>query len=84
MPPCACFRQAREDYPDRDDEKWMKHTLTWQTVRETENSTIKITCAPADERWESPLHRLRPFTFYLLSLCSLHVGRVRSTQAVQL
>ena len=21
---------AREDYPDRDDENWMKHTLTWQ------------------------------------------------------
>jgi succinate dehydrogenase / fumarate reductase flavoprotein subunit len=21
--------QAREDYPDRDDENWMKHTLAW-------------------------------------------------------
>jgi succinate dehydrogenase / fumarate reductase flavoprotein subunit len=21
--------QAREDYPDRDDENWMKHTLSW-------------------------------------------------------
>jgi succinate dehydrogenase / fumarate reductase flavoprotein subunit len=21
--------QAREDYPDRDDERWMKHTLVW-------------------------------------------------------
>lgn len=20
---------AREDFPDRDDENWMKHTLTW-------------------------------------------------------
>ena len=20
---------AREDYPDRDDEQWMKHTLSW-------------------------------------------------------
>jgi succinate dehydrogenase / fumarate reductase flavoprotein subunit len=20
---------AREDHPDRDDENWMKHTLTW-------------------------------------------------------
>jgi succinate dehydrogenase / fumarate reductase flavoprotein subunit len=20
---------AREDYPDRDDEAWMKHTLSW-------------------------------------------------------
>jgi succinate dehydrogenase (ubiquinone) flavoprotein subunit len=21
---------AREDYPDRDDKEWMKHTLSWQ------------------------------------------------------
>ena len=21
---------AREDYPERDDDNWMKHTLTWQ------------------------------------------------------
>jgi succinate dehydrogenase / fumarate reductase flavoprotein subunit len=21
--------QAREDYPDRDDQNWMKHTLVW-------------------------------------------------------
>lgn len=21
---------AREDYPDRDDKEWMKHSLTWQ------------------------------------------------------
>jgi len=21
---------AREDFPDRDDENWMKHSLTWQ------------------------------------------------------
>jgi succinate dehydrogenase / fumarate reductase flavoprotein subunit len=21
--------QAREDYPDRDDENWLKHTLAW-------------------------------------------------------
>jgi succinate dehydrogenase (ubiquinone) flavoprotein subunit len=21
---------AREDFPDRDDNEWMKHTLTWQ------------------------------------------------------
>ncbi|MDX1496641.1 MAG: succinate dehydrogenase flavoprotein subunit [Salinisphaeraceae bacterium] len=23
--------QAREDYPDRDDENWMKHTMAWRT-----------------------------------------------------
>jgi succinate dehydrogenase / fumarate reductase flavoprotein subunit len=25
--------QAREDYPDRDDENWMKHTLSWVDAR---------------------------------------------------
>ena len=24
---------AREDYPDRDDENWMKHTLSWMDGR---------------------------------------------------
>ena len=27
--------QAREDYPDRDDERWMKHTLVWEEGGET-------------------------------------------------
>jgi succinate dehydrogenase (ubiquinone) flavoprotein subunit len=40
---------AREDYPDRDDENWMKHTLTYQktphgnvdlTYRAVENKTL--------------------------------------------
>ncbi|MEL6868723.1 MAG: succinate dehydrogenase flavoprotein subunit [Pseudomonadota bacterium] len=30
--------QAREDYPDRDDEQWMKHTLAW--VAETGETCI--------------------------------------------
>jgi succinate dehydrogenase (ubiquinone) flavoprotein subunit len=30
---------AREDYPDRDDKNWMKHTLTWQ---KTPHSGIDI------------------------------------------
>lgn len=25
---------AREDYPDRDDENWMKHTLSWQSAHD--------------------------------------------------
>jgi succinate dehydrogenase / fumarate reductase flavoprotein subunit len=29
---------AREDYPDRDDENWMKHTLTW-----LDSATAKVT-----------------------------------------
>jgi len=28
---------AREDFPDRDDVNWMKHTLTWQ--REAQGKT---------------------------------------------
>merc|ERR1719327_990758 len=53
--------QAREDFPDRDDEKWMKHTLTWQTVRETENSTIKITYRPViDKPLDDEMHHVPP------------------------
>ncbi|AEG00546.1 succinate dehydrogenase flavoprotein subunit [Methylomonas methanica] len=32
---------AREDFPKRDDENWMKHTLTWR-----ENNQVKIDCRP--------------------------------------
>ncbi|EIW60778.1 succinate dehydrogenase [Trametes versicolor FP-101664 SS1] len=32
---------AREDFPDRDDEKWMKHTLTWQHDIESPDVEIK-------------------------------------------
>ncbi|KAF9246228.1 succinate dehydrogenase [Melanogaster broomeanus] len=32
---------AREDYPERDDEKWMKHTLTWQHDVDSPDVTIK-------------------------------------------
>ena len=40
---------AREDFPERDDENWMKHTLTWQkeahgkvdlSYRAVENKTL--------------------------------------------
>jgi succinate dehydrogenase / fumarate reductase flavoprotein subunit len=33
---------AREDYPERDDKKWMKHTLTWLD----EKGTVKIDYRP--------------------------------------
>merc|ERR1711881_422659 len=35
--------QAHEDFPDRDDVNWMKHTLTWQTDKKVENAKINIT-----------------------------------------
>lgn len=31
---------AREDFKDRDDENWMKHTLTWQ--RDVESPDVEI------------------------------------------
>jgi len=36
--------QAHEDYPDRDDKNFMKHTLSWQKgSSEVENSKIELT-----------------------------------------
>ncbi|OSC96604.1 succinate dehydrogenase [Trametes coccinea BRFM310] len=32
---------AREDYPERDDENWMKHTLTWQHNVESPDVDLK-------------------------------------------
>ena len=37
--------QAREDFPDRCDTKWPKHTLTWQSEKATEK--MESLCAPA-------------------------------------
>merc|ERR1719352_1565937 len=35
--------QAREDFPDRCDKKWPKHTLTWQSARATEKMDVPLT-----------------------------------------
>merc|ERR1719478_2135115 len=35
--------QAREDFPDRCDTKWPKHTLTWQSARATEKMEVPLT-----------------------------------------
>ncbi|KAI8074493.1 succinate dehydrogenase flavoprotein subunit 1 [Gongronella butleri] len=42
---------ARDDYPDRDDEKWMKHTLSWQDQEsgEVKLSYRKVTGTTLDE-----------------------------------
>ena len=34
--------QAREDFPDRDDQNWMKHTLSWID----ENGDVKFDYRP--------------------------------------
>ena len=39
---------AREDYPERDDENWLKHTLAW-----LEDDEVRIDYRPVDvSRWE--------------------------------
>jgi succinate dehydrogenase / fumarate reductase flavoprotein subunit len=39
---------AREDYPERDDDKWLKHTLIW-----LEGDQVRIDYRPVDiSRWE--------------------------------
>jgi succinate dehydrogenase / fumarate reductase flavoprotein subunit len=39
---------AREDYPERDDERWLKHTLVW-----LEGDELRIDYRPVDvSRWE--------------------------------
>jgi len=56
--------QAHEDFPDRDDEKWMKHTLTWQTARKVEECTfppIEITYRPViDKPLDDEMHHVPP------------------------
>ena len=37
---------AREDYPDRDDENWMKHTLAWMDS----DGTVRFDYRPVHER----------------------------------
>eukprot|EP01055_Gregarina_sp_Pseudo9_P001935 Gregarina_sp_Pseudo_9__1934@NODE_232_length_3489_cov_74_939710_g216_i0_p1_GENE_NODE_232_length_3489_cov_74_939710_g216_i0NODE_232_length_3489_cov_74_939710_g216_i0_p1_ORF_typecomplete_len649_score137_59FAD_binding_2/PF00890_24/4_3e107FAD_binding_2/PF00890_24/5_3e02Succ_DH_flav_C/PF02910_20/9_8e37DAO/PF01266_24/3e06DAO/PF01266_24/2_5e03Pyr_redox_2/PF07992_14/8_9e05Pyr_redox_2/PF07992_14/3_7e02GIDA/PF01134_22/0_00039HI0933_like/PF03486_14/0_098HI0933_like/PF03486_14/1_5e03GMC_oxred_N/PF00732_19/0_ len=34
---------AREDYPERDDKKWMKHSLIWQKNRNVEEAEVLTT-----------------------------------------
>merc|ERR1712039_326533 len=34
--------QAHEDYPERDDENWMKHTLTWLDKRYVEDAQVVL------------------------------------------
>jgi len=53
--------QAHEDYPDRDDKNWMKHTLTWMTSPVVETSDVKITYRPViDQPLDDEMHHVPP------------------------
>ena len=46
---------ARDDYPERDDEEWMKHTLTWQSEahEETKITYRDVINVPLDDEVEA-------------------------------
>jgi succinate dehydrogenase (ubiquinone) flavoprotein subunit len=54
--------QAHEDYPDRDDVNWMKHTLSWQKgARDVENSeTVLSYRAVNDQPLDDEMHHVPP------------------------
>ena len=54
--------QAHEDYPDRDDKNFMKHTLSWQKgSRYVEEAKIELTYRPViDQPLDSEMHHVPP------------------------
>jgi succinate dehydrogenase (ubiquinone) flavoprotein subunit len=54
--------QAHEDYPDRDDKNFMKHTLSWQKgSRNIEDATIELTYRPVIEQpLDDEMHHVPP------------------------
>jgi succinate dehydrogenase (ubiquinone) flavoprotein subunit len=52
---------ANEDYPEREDVNWMKHTLSYQSVPETENSEITLQYRPViDQPLDDDMHHVPP------------------------
>jgi succinate dehydrogenase (ubiquinone) flavoprotein subunit len=53
--------QAREDFPDRNDTKWPKHTLTWQSARATEDMKVDLTYRKViTEPLDDEMHHVPP------------------------
>ena len=52
---------AREDFPERDDEKWMKHTLTWQKDSTSPEVDIKYRGVIATTLDEAECKPVPPF-----------------------
>lgn len=52
---------AREDYPERDDKKWMKHTLSWMNKPKIEEAEILITYRPViDQPLDNEMSHVPP------------------------
>ena len=54
--------QAHEDFPDRDDKEFMKHTLSWQEgSRDVENSKVKLAYrGVVDQPLDAEMHHVPP------------------------
>ena len=53
--------QAHEDFPDRNDEKWMKHTVTWVTGRHIEDGEVILGYRPVcDQPMDDEMHHVPP------------------------
>merc|ERR1711877_88114 len=53
--------QAHEDYPERDDENWMKHTLTWLDKRYVEDAQVVLKYrAVIDQPLDDEMHHVPP------------------------
>jgi len=52
---------AREDYPDRDDEKWMKHTLSFQPDPTSPDVVLKYRGVIANTLDENECKPVPPF-----------------------
>jgi len=52
---------AHENYPDRDDKNWMKHTLTWVDNRKVELGKVKLDYrAVIDQPLDDQMHHVPP------------------------
>merc|ERR1712086_466308 len=52
---------AQEVYPDRDDKKWMKHTLTWMDKRHVEDAKVVLGYrAVIDQPMDKEMHHVPP------------------------
>merc|ERR1711871_278579 len=52
---------AQEDFPERDDETWMKHTLSWLSTRHVEDADVILKYRPViSEPLDDEMHAVPP------------------------